>query len=169
MIKSIFFINLFSFFLFIYFSCSPPSPNYKNLSQEQILEEAKHEEIEKLWLEYFDELNQNNFQKALTYMKPSVIFNFGKTIEIDGYEKLEFQLKNWKNKLKKNELYIKVHKINSAKVENDFMTIIDVVQGEYSIARDELIREKRTFYYFHLSKRLGGYKIFMITDAALEN
>jgi hypothetical protein len=52
-------------------------------------------------------------------------------------------------------------------VADDFITIVDVVQGEYSNKTNKLIKEKRTFYYFHLVK-IKGWKIYMITSAALD-
>ena len=101
-------------------------------------------------------------------MKPSVIFTFNnRTIETEDYDQLFSLLKQWKNNKNNKDIYIKNHSISSAKVADDFITIVDVIQGEYSNKTNKLLKEKRSFYYFHLVK-IKGWKIYMITSAALE-
>jgi hypothetical protein len=130
--------------------------------------DASDEKVEKIWLEYFDILNNGELKDVLSFMKPSVIFTFNnQIIETEDYDQLLSLLKQWKNNKNNKGIYIKNHSISSAKVADDFITIVDVVQGEYSNKTNTLIKEKRTFYYFHLVK-VKGWKIYMITSAALE-
>ncbi len=131
-------------------------------------DDGSDEKVEKIWLEYFDILNNGELKDVLSFMKPSVIFTFNnQTIETEDYDELFFLLKQWKDNQKNKDIYIKNHSISSAKVADDFITIVDVIQGEYSNKTNKLIKEKRTFYYFHLVK-IKGWKIYMITSAALE-
>ena len=130
--------------------------------------DASDEKVEKIWLEYFDILNNGELKDVLSFMKPSVIFTFNnQTIETEDYDQLFSLLKQWKNNKNNKDIYIKNHSISSAKVADDFITIVDVIQGEYSNKTNKLIKEKRTFYYFHHVK-IKGWKIYMITSAALD-
>ena len=146
-------------------------------------DDGSDEKVEKIWLEYFDILNNGELKDALSFMKPSVIFTFNnQTIETEDHDQLFLLLKQWKENQKKKDIYIKNHSINSGKVADDFITIVDVIQGEYSNKTNELIKEKRTFYYFHQTQKdlytkgsggqslkIDGWKLYMITSAALEN
>ena len=148
--------------------CVPLKIIPKHVSQSKTEDDPRHEKIEKIWLEYFDILNNGELKDVLSFMKPSVIFTFNnQTIETEDYDELFFLLKQWKDNQKNKDIYIKNHSISSAKVADDFITIVDVIQGEYSNKTNKLIKEKRTFYYFHLVK-IKGWKIYMITSAALD-
>ena len=95
--------------------------------------DASDEKVEKIWLEYFDILNNGELKDVLSFMKPSVIFTFNnQIIETEDYDQLLSLLKQWKNNKNNKGIYIKNHSISSAKVADDFITIVDVVQGEYS-------------------------------------
>ena len=100
--QKIYFIFLISFLF--WYSCASNKPN----------ETENHPEIEKLWIEYFNNLNKNKFDEAVSYLNKSVLFSFNKDeIDIDGHDKLKIQLKRWKEKLDKNNLYLKLHEIES--------------------------------------------------------
>jgi len=132
-------------------------------------DDGSDEKVEKIWLEYFDILNNGELKDVLSFMKPSVIFTSNnQTITTEDHDQLFLLLKQWKENQKKKDIYIKNHSISSGKVADDFITIVDVIQGEYSNKTNELIKEKRTFYYFHRLK-IKGWKLYMITSAALEN
>ncbi len=140
----------------------------KHVYQSKTEDDPSHKKIEKIWLEYFDILNNGELKDVLSFMKPSVIFTFNnQTIETEDYDQLFFLLRQWKNNKNNKDIYIKNHSISSAKIADDFITIVDVIQGEYSNKTNKLIKEKRTFYYFHLVK-IKGWKIYMITSAALD-
>ena len=148
--------------------CVPLKIIPNHVYQSNTEDDPSHKKIEKIWLEYFDILNNGELKDVLSFMKPSVIFTFNnQTIETEDYDELFFLLKQWKDNQKNKDIYIKNHSISSAKVADDFITIVDVIQGEYSNKTNKLIKEKRTFYYFHLVK-IKGWKIYMITSAALE-
>ena len=149
-------------------SCAHLKIKSNQASQSSDEGDASDEKVEKIWLEYFDILNNGELKDVLSFMKPSVIFTFNnQTIETEDYDQLFSLLKQWKNNKNNKDIYIKNHSISSAKVADDFITIVDVVQGEYSNKTNKLIKEKRTFYYFHLVQ-VKGWKIYMVTSAALE-
>jgi len=149
-------------------SCAPLNIKSNEVYQSNTEINISDEEVEKIWLEYFNSLTNGELKDVLSFMKPSVIFTFNDhPIKTEDYDELYFLLKQWKDNQKNKDIYIKNHSISSAKVADDFMTIVDVVQGEYSNQTNKLIKEKRTFYYFHLVKK-KEWKIFMITSAALE-
>ena len=62
----IYFIFLTSFLF--WYSCASNKPN----------ETENHPEIEKLWIEYFNNLNENKFDEAVSYLNESVLFSFDK-------------------------------------------------------------------------------------------
>tara|TARA_B110000444_G_scaffold227114_1_gene232083 strand:+ start:169 stop:663 length:495 start_codon:yes stop_codon:yes gene_type:complete len=129
--------------------------------------EGNHPEIEKLWLEYFENLNGENYSKAVSYLNESVLFSFNSTgIDIEGYEKLESQLKNWKAKVNKEKIYFKVHQLESIKLRKK-MTMVDVKLGAYSISSDKLVRELRRYYHFYNSDDIG-WKLYMIAGAKVD-
>ena len=149
-------------------SCAHLKIKSNQAYQSSAESDASDEKVEKIWLEYFDILNNGELKDVLSFMKPSVIFTFNnQTIETEDYDQLFSLLKQWKNNKNNKDIYIKNHSISSAKVADDFITIVDVIQGEYSNKTNKLIKEKRTFYYFHLVK-IKGWKIYMITSAALD-
>ena len=152
----IYFIFLTSFLF--WYSCASNKPN----------ETENHPEIEKLWIEYFNNLNENKFDEAVSYLNESVLFSFNSTgVDIDGHEKLKSQLMRWKKKLDKNNLYLKFHEIESIKVWPK-MTMVDVKQGEYDSKSNEMVRETRRFYHFYNVDEVG-WKLYMIADAKIEN
>ena len=152
----IYFIFLTSFLF--WYSCASNKPN----------ETENHPEIEKLWIEYFNNLNDNKFDEAVSYLNESVLFSFNSTgVDIDGHENLKSQLMRWKKKLDKNNLYLKFHEIESIKVWPK-MTMIDVKQGEYDSKSNEMVREIRRYYHFYNVDEVG-WKLYMIADAKIEN
>lgn len=152
----IYFIFLTSFLF--WYSCASNKPN----------ETENHPEIEKLWIEYFNNLNDNKFDEAVSYLNESVLFSFNSTgVDIDGYENLKSQLMRWKKKLDKNNLYLKFHEIESIKVWPK-MTMVDVKQGEYDSQSNEMVREIRRYYHFYNVDEVG-WKLYMIADAKIEN
>ena len=81
----IYFIFLTSFLF--WYSCAGNKPN----------ETENHPEIEKLWIEYFTHLNDNEFDEAVSYLNKSVLFSFNSTgVDIDGHANLKSQLIKWK-------------------------------------------------------------------------
>ena len=152
----IYFIFLTSFLF--WYSCAGNTPN----------ETENHPEIEKLWIEYFNNLNKNKFDEAVSYLNKSVLFSFNKDeIDIDGHDKLKIQLKRWKEKLDKNNLYLKLHEIESIKIWSR-MTMVDVKQGEYDLISNDIVREIRRYYHF-VNFGEVGWKIISIADAKIEN
>ena len=152
----IYFIFLTS--LLFWYSCASNKPN----------ETENHSEIEKLWIEYFNNLNENKFDEAVSHLYESVLFSFNSTgVDIDGYENLKSQLMRWKKKLDKNNLYLKFHEIESIKVWPK-MTMVDVKQGEYDSQSNEMVREIRRYYHFYNVDEVG-WKLYMIADAKIEN
>ena len=152
----IYFIFL-TYFLFFY-SCAA----------NKLKKTENHPEIEKLWIEYFNNLNDNKFDEAVSYLNESVHFAFNSTgIDIDGHDNLKIQLKRWKNKLDKNNLYLKFHDIESIRIRSK-MTMVDVKQGEYDLKSNELVREIRRYYHFYNVDEVG-WKLYMIADAKIEN
>ena len=152
----IYFIFLTS--LLFWYSCASNKPN----------ETENHPEIEKLWIEYFNNLNENKFDEAVSHLYESVLFSFNSTgVDIDGYENLKSQLMRWKKKLDKNNLYLKFHEIESIKVWPK-MTMVDVKQGEYDSQSNEMVREIRRYYHFYNVDEVG-WKLYMIADAKIEN
>jgi len=144
--------------LIIVFSCASNKPELTE----------NHPEIEKLWVEYFDKLNNNKFDEAVSYLNESVLFSFNSTVvEIERHDKLKFQLKKWKESLDKNNKYLKLHAIESIKVYKK-VTMVDVKQGEYSLNSNELIREIRRYYHFYNVNDVG-WKLYMIADAKIDN
>ena len=144
-------------FLFCY-SCASNKPN----------ETKNHPEIEKLWIEYFNNLNNNKFDKAVSCLNESVHFAFNSTgIDIDGHDNLKIQLKRWKYKLDKNNLYLKFHDIESIRIRSK-MTMVDVKQGEYESRSNEMVREIRRYYHFYNFDKIG-WKLYMIADARMDN
>ena len=63
----IYFIFLTS--LLFWYSCASNKPN----------ETENHPEIEKLWIEYFNNLNENKFDEAVSHLYESVLFSFNST------------------------------------------------------------------------------------------
>ena len=154
--QKIYFIFLTSFLF--WYSCASNKPN----------ETENHPEIEKLWIEYFNNLNENKFDEAVSHLYESVLFSFNSTgVDIDGYENLKSQLMRWKKKLDKNNLYLKFHEIESIKVWPK-MTMVDVKQGEYDSQSNEMVREIRRYYHFYNVDEVG-WKLYMIADAKIEN
>ena len=152
----IYFIFL-TYFLFFY-SCAV----------NKIKKTENHPEIEKLWIEYFNNLNDNKFDEAVSYLTESVHFAFNSTgIDIDGHDNLKIQLKRWKDKFDKNNLYLKFHDIESIRIRSK-MTMVDVKQGEYDLKSNELVREIRRYYHFYNVDEVG-WKLYMIADAKIEN
>ena len=152
----IYFIFLTS--LLFWYSCASNKPN----------ETENHPEIETLWIEYFNNLNENKFDEAVSHLYESVLFSFNSTgVDIDGYENLKSQLMRWKKKLDKNNLYLKFHEIESIKVRPK-MTMVDVKQGKYDLKTNELVREIRRYYHFYNFDEVG-WKLYMIADAKIEN
>ena len=91
------------------------------------LDDGSDEQVEKIWLEYFDILNNGELKDVLSFMKPSVIFTFNnQTIKTEDHDQLFLLLKQWKENQKKKDIYIKNHSISSGKVADDFITIVDV-------------------------------------------
>ena len=69
--QKIYFIFLTSFLF--WYSCASNKPN----------ETENHPEIEKLWGQYFENLNSNNYKNAVTFLHSKVLFSFkGTGIEI---------------------------------------------------------------------------------------
>tara|TARA_B100001175_G_C19478890_1_gene625952 strand:- start:1187 stop:1687 length:501 start_codon:yes stop_codon:yes gene_type:complete len=150
------FFILTSFLLL--FSCASSKPELTE----------NHPEIEKLWIDYFDDLNNNKFDEAVSYLDESVLFSFNSTgVDIEGYDKLKFQLKKWKESLDEKKLYLKLHDIESIKLRKK-MTMIDVKQGEYDIKTNKLIREIRRYYHFYNFDD-NGWRLYMIADAKIGN
>jgi hypothetical protein len=154
-------INI-SFFIvtsfLLLFSCASNKPD---LSEN-------HPEIEKLWVNYFENLSSGNYEEAVSYLHTDVLFSFnGKGIEIDGTENLKNQLIKWKENLDSKKIYLKLHSIKSERIFKK-MTMIDVVQGEYSIGSDELQRETRRYYHFY-NRDDTGWKLYMIAGANVED
>ena len=155
--KQIIYFIFLTFFLFWY-SCASNKPN----------ETENHPEIEKLWIEYFNNLNENKFDEAVSHLYESVLFSFNSTgVDIDGYENLKSQLMRWKKKLDKNNLYLKFHDIESIRIRSK-MTMVDVKQGEYDSQSNEMVREIRRYYHFYNVDEVG-WKLYMIADAKIEN
>ena len=152
----IYFIFLTSFLF--WYSCASNKPN----------ETENHPEIEKLWIEYFTHLNDNEFDEAVSYLNESVLFSFNSTgVDIDGHKNLKSQLMRWKKKLDKNNLFLKFHEIESMKVWPK-MTMVDVKQGEYDLISNDIVREIRRYYHF-VNFGEVGWKIISIADAKIEN
>ena len=152
----IYFIFLTS--LLFWYSCASNKPN----------ETENHPEIEKLWIEYFNNLNENKFDEAVSHLYESVLFSFNSTgVDIDGHENLKSQLKRWKKKLDKNNLNLKFHEIESIKIWSR-MTMVDVKQGEYDLISNDIVREIRRYYHF-VNFGEVGWKIISIADAKIEN
>ena len=154
--SKIYFIFLTSFLF--WYSCASNKPN----------ETENHPEIEKLWVQYFENLNSNNYKNAVTFLHSKVLFSFkGTGIEIEGSEKLQNQLVNWKNRVDEKGIYLKLHDIKSEKVFDD-VTMVDVVKGEYLKNSDKFLREIRRFYHFYNYKETG-WKLYMIAGAETED
>ena len=159
--KDIYRIKIYSIFLtsflFLY-SCASNKPN----------EIENHPEIEELWVQYFENLNSGNYEKAASYLHSNVLFSFnGRGVEIDGADKLKEQLIKWKENIDAKKLYLKLHSIKSQRIFKK-MTMIDVVKGEYSVSSNELKREIRRYYHFY-NHDDTGWKLYMIAGADIEN
>ena len=77
--------------------CVPLKIIPNHVYQSKTEDDPSHKKIEKIWLEYFDILNNGELKDVLSFMKPSVIFTFNnQTIETEDYDELLFLLKQWK-------------------------------------------------------------------------
>ncbi len=102
-------------------------------------DDGSDEQVEKIWIEYFDILNNGELKDVLSFMKPSVIFTFNnQTIKTEDHDQLFLLLKQWKENQKKKDIYIKNHSISSGKVADDFITIVDVKQDISQTGKDGL-------------------------------
>ena len=67
-------------------------------------DDGSDEKVEKIWLEYFDILNNGELKDVLSFMKPSVIFTFNnQTIKTEDHDQLFLLLKQWKENQKIKE------------------------------------------------------------------
>ena len=72
--------------------------------------DASDEKVEKIWLEYFDILNNGELKDVLSFMKPSVIFTFNnQIIETEDYDQLLSLLKQWKNNKNNKDSKLKIN------------------------------------------------------------
>ena len=86
-------------------SCAHLKIKSNQASQSSDEGDASDEKVEKIWLEYFDILNNGELKDVLSFMKPLVIFTFNnQTIETEDYDQLFSLLKQWKNN-KNKQLY----------------------------------------------------------------
>ena len=65
-------------------------------------DDGSDEQVEKIWIEYFDILNNGELKDVLSFMKPSVIFTFNnQTIKTEDHDQFFLLLKQWKENQKK--------------------------------------------------------------------